>query len=202
MSHDVSGTGEDIPGYNYGKSGAAHSPISLKELQEIEQTLGWTAEDAEILREHEEFFVENAEHLVDHWRGLIGSQQHLVKAFFGPDGKRDAEYAARVKPRFVQWVIDVVRRPHDQAWLNYQEEIGLRHLPAKKNMADKRSTTPIVPLRFVLAFVPVICISVRQFFIDAGLSGEELRRVDEAWTKAVQLHVTMWTRPYTCEGRW
>jgi hypothetical protein len=33
-----------------------------------------------------------------------------------------------VKRRFVQWVIDTCARPRDAAWLNYQEEIGLRHI--------------------------------------------------------------------------
>jgi len=38
----------------------------------------------------------------------------------------------QLKRRFVQWVVDVAIRPHDRAWLDYQEEIGLRHTPEKK----------------------------------------------------------------------
>jgi hypothetical protein len=30
---------------------------------------------------------------------------------------------AAVKPRFVRWVIDLLNRPFDQAWLDYQWEI-------------------------------------------------------------------------------
>jgi len=193
---------KEIPGYDYGRSVVAQSPVSLDELREIEQTTGWTEADADILLRHESIFVQNAERMVDRWRSVIGLQPHLAKWFFGPDGKRDDEYAARVKQRFVQWVVDVSGRPHDQAWLNYQEEIGLRHLPAKKNQTDKRSTPALVPLRFLLAFIPVITISARQFFLEAGVSGEELERLEDAWERAVQLHVVLWARPYAREGLW
>ncbi|HZP06453.1 MAG TPA: protoglobin domain-containing protein [Terracidiphilus sp.] len=178
------------------------SPVTLDELREIEPSIGCSEEDAETLRRHKTLFDQRAEQMVEQWRAVIGSQPHLVKWFFGPDGKRDDEYAAKVKPRFVQWVIDVCLRPDDQAWLNYQEEIGLRHLPAKRNQTDKRSTPALVPLRFLLAFVPVIVISARQFFLEGGVEGEELERLEGAWAKAVQLHVTLWTRPYAKEGLW
>ena len=101
--------------------------------------------------------------MVAAWRTVIGAQPHLSMWFASPDGKPDDEYKARVKRRFVQWVIDVATRPHDQAWLNYQEEIGLRHTPEKKNKTDRRNTPPLVPLRYLLAFIPVVA-DVRKFF--------------------------------------
>jgi hypothetical protein len=58
--------------------------------------------------------------------------------FVEPNGKPDDEYKASVKRRFVQWVIDAAVRPHDRDWLNYQQEIGLRHTPAKKNRFVRR----------------------------------------------------------------
>jgi hypothetical protein len=78
--------------------------------------------------------------MVDSWRAAIGAQRHLARWFSGPDGKPDDEYKATVKKRFVQWVVDACLRPHDQMWLNYHEEIGLRHTPEKKikPMAGKR----------------------------------------------------------------
>jgi len=191
-----------ISGYDYGKPSVAHSPLSIEELRELEQTVGWSDADAEILRRHINIFEQHAEEMVDSWRAVIGSQPHLVKGFFGADGTRDAEYAAKVKPRFVQWVLDVVVRPHDQAWLDYQEEIGLRHTPEKKNKTDGRQTPPLVPLRYLLAFVSVVTIGARRFFTQHGLEGDELLRLESAWSKAVQLHVTLWTRPYAKEGGW
>ena len=191
-----------IPGYDYGSAQASHSPLSMQDLRELEQTVGWSDDDAQVLRRHAEVFRQNAEAMVDSWREVIASQPHLVKWFFGPDGTRDAEYAAKVKPRFVQWVIDAATRPHDQAWLDYQEEIGLRHTPHKKNLTDNRQTPPLVPLRYLLAFVPVVTIGARQFFVGAGVEGEELTRLENAWAKAVHLHVTLWTRPYASENLW
>jgi hypothetical protein len=191
-----------ISGYDYGSANASRSPVSLEELRQLEQTVGWTDEDARALHRSADLFRRNAEAMVDSWRAVIGAQPHLVKWFFGPDGKKDDEYAAKIKPRFVQWVIDVATRPHDQAWLDYQEEIGLRHTPEKKNQTDHRQTPSLVPLRYLFAFIPQVTLGARRFFVNAGVHGEELTRLEYAWTKAVHLHVRAWTRPYTKEGLW
>jgi hypothetical protein len=45
-------------------------------------------------------------------------------------------------------------------------------------------------------------IAARKFFTDAGITGAELRKLEDAWAKAVQLHVTLWSRPYAKEGLW
>jgi hypothetical protein len=39
---------------------------------------------------------------------------------------------------------DLCRRERDQAWLDYQEEIGLRHTPAKKNKTEEAHTPDVV----------------------------------------------------------
>src|SRR5262249_33077369 len=158
-----------IPGYDYGKIAAAPSPVSLEELRQLEQTIGWSDEDAAVLQRHPEIFRDRAEAMVDSWREVIGKQEHLVKWFFSPEGKRDEQYAGRVKKRFVQWVTDAAFRPHDQAWLDYQEEIGLRHTPEKKNRTDNAHTPPVVPLRFLFGFVPFVVLGTRQFFADQGI---------------------------------
>ncbi len=201
---DLTHTTEDlqISGYNYGRAGAARSPLSLEDLRQLEQTVGWNDEDAKTLQRHAGIFSHDAEKMVDAWRAVIGSQHHLVKLFFGPDGNRDEAYAAKIKKRFVQWVKDVAVRPHDQAWLDYQEEIGLRHTPEKKNRTDGAQTPPLVPLRYLLGFITVVTVTTRKFFIERGLTGEELRRVEDAWARAVQLHVVLWSRPYAKEGLW
>jgi hypothetical protein len=83
----------------------------------------------------------------------------------------------------------------------YQEEIGLRHTPAKKNVTDDRNTPPLVPLRYLLGFLPVV-FPIHKFFADAIQNEEELKNLQDAWTKAVILHVTLWTRPYASHGLW
>jgi hypothetical protein len=193
---------DSIVGYGYGQPHAARSPVSLEELRQLEATVGWSDEDAELLRRHGDLFKDNAEPMVDSWRAVIGAQPHLAKWFFGPEGKPDDEYKVRVKKRFVQWVRDACFRPHDQAWLDYQEEIGLRHTPEKKNQTDGAQTPSVVPLRYLIAFGTVVAMTTRKFFVDGGVRGEELHKLEGAWSKAVQLHITLWSRPYVKEGLW
>jgi hypothetical protein len=95
----------------------------------------------------------------------------------------------------------VALRPHDRDWLNYQQEIGLRHTPAKKNRTDGTQTPSLVPFRYLLGFIPVV-LPIRRFFIDAIQDEAELKRLEEAWTKAVLLHLTLWSRAYTEENLW
>jgi hypothetical protein len=190
-----------ISGYDFGSPDSAKSPVSAEELLQLEQTLEWTTDDARLLRKHAPLFEAQAEKMVDSWRAIIGSQPHLAKWFFAPNGKPDDKYKAAVKKRFVQWVVDVASRPHDREWLDYQEEIGLRHTPDKKNKTDGRQTPTLVPLRYLLAFIPVVT-RVRHVFESALVDSAELDAVESAWTKAVHLHVTLWTRPYSREGLW
>jgi hypothetical protein len=189
---------EKIHGYDYGR--VSRSPVTLEELRQLEATVGWGDEDARILQRHEKLFRDNAEAMVDTWRAVIASQPHLAKWFFGPDGKPDEAYKSAVKKRFVQWVVDVATRPHDQTWLDYQEEIGLRHTPAKKNKADNAQTPNVVPLRYLVAFVPIVTMSTRKFL--ASVPTDDRQKLEDAWAKAVQLHVTLWSRPYVKEELW
>jgi len=193
---------QDIAGYDYGTSRAAHSPVTLDELRALEMTVGWTAADAASLRAAGDVLCPQADAMVDSWRAEIARQPHLVRWFFGPDGTPDDRYRAAVKRRFVQWVTDVCTRPHDQAWLDYQEEIGLRHTPAKKNRTDGTHTPNVVPLRYLITFVAPVVLSVRRFLDRYGYSEAEIDGMCQAWTKAVLLHVVLWSRPYVREGLW
>src|SRR5207249_7165060 len=104
-----------------------------------------------------EILVDEADALVDHWRGIIAAHPHLASYSAGLDGQPNPAYSAASRPRFVQWVRDVCQRPFDQAWLDYQHEIGLRHTHAKKNQTDNANVLEDhVPLRcLLLAFTPV-----------------------------------------------
>lgn len=54
--------------------------------------------------------------------------------------------------RFGQWVIDTAQAKYDQAWLDYQYEIGLRHHRSKKNKTDNGHTLGHIRARDLLAF--------------------------------------------------
>ncbi len=74
--------------------------------------------------------------------------------------------------------------------------------PREEEQDGERPDSATVPLRYLIAFGSVITISTRKFFIDAGVKGEELQKLEDAWSRAVELHITLWTHPYTKEGLW
>jgi hypothetical protein len=191
---------EAIAGYGYGKVG--RSPVTLAELRQLEQATGWDAADATTLRRIGDLIGNDAEALVDGWRTVIGAQPELARWFIGPDGHPDENYKARVKKRFVQWVHDICFKPHDQAWLDYQDEIGKRHTPDKKNETDSAATPPVVPLRYLLAFSAVVITSIRGFLQARGAADADLAQLQQSWTRAVLLEIALWSRPYAEEGLW
>ena len=71
-----------IPGYGFGLPATAQSPVSTEDLQLLEQTMGWTAEDAQLLLRYSPFFQEHADKMVDAWRTVIGEQPHLSQCFY------------------------------------------------------------------------------------------------------------------------
>jgi hypothetical protein len=188
------------PGYDYGKVSA--SPVSMDEFAKLQATACFTEDDNQALKRAAPILVPGAEALVDSWRTIIGSQEHLARWFFGPDGKPDDAYKAAVKTRFVQWVADLCTKPFDEAWVNYQHEIGLRHTPAKKNRTDGAHTPTVVPLRYVLAFMAPVQQSIGPFLTGKGLDDQESARVQAAWSKAFLLAVTLWSRAYVEEDLW
>ena len=189
-----------IAGYDYGH--VPRSPVSLQELRELEATVGFTEQDRASLRRAAALLRDDAEALVDGWRKLIGAQPHLARWFFGPDGKPDDNYKAAVKPRFVRWVIDLLERPFDQAWLDYQWEIGLRHTPAKKNATDQVEAPPLVPLRFLIGFTAPVIEGVRPLLQAKGIAPQEIDAMHAAWTKAVILTLALWSGPYARADLW
>jgi hypothetical protein len=189
-------------GYDYGTGRAAHSPLGIEELRALEQTVGWTTADSEAMAMAATVLRGQEEAMVDNWRAVIGKHEYLAKWFFGPDGKPDEAYKAAVKKRFVQWVADICTRERDQAWLDYQEEIGLRHTPEKKNRTDRAHSPDVVPLRYLLAFAGPVIFSAREFLAEKGHSAADIERMHQAWTKSVLLTLALWSRPYVRANLW
>jgi len=191
-----------IPGYDYGAARAARSPVTRDELRELEATVGWTSADDDGIAMAGEVLAGQEEAMVDAWRARIGEHPHLARWFFGPDGKPDEAYKAAVKKRFVQWVCDTCARQRDQEWLDYQEEIGLRHTPAKKNKTEGAHTPDVVPLRHLLAFAGPAILDTKPFFAKKDHSANDIERMHQAWAKSVLLTLALWSRPYVREGLW
>jgi hypothetical protein len=191
-----------IPGYVYGSAEAARSRVSTDELELLKQTVLFGPEDADALRLAGEVLEDQVEDLLDVWYGFVASHPHLVRYFADAEGAPIDNYLARVRARFGQWVHDLCRREWDQTWLDYQEEIALRHTAAKKNRTDGAEGAPAeIPLRYLVAFVYPITATVREFLAKKGHSDVEVEAMHQAWFKAVTLSVGLWARPYA-EERW
>jgi Protoglobin len=191
-----------IPGYVYGSDEVARSRVSTDELELLKQTVLFGPEDADALRLAGEVLEDQVEDLLDVWYGFVASHSHLVRYFADAEGAPIDNYLARVRARFGQWVHDLCGREWDRAWLDYQEEIALRHTAAKKNRSDGAEGAPAeIPLRYLVAFVYPITATVREFLAKKGHSDVEVEAMHQAWFKAVTLSVVLWARPYA-EERW
>ncbi|MFH5820976.1 protoglobin domain-containing protein [Georgenia sp. AZ-5] len=182
-----------ISGYDYGT--VAASPVTKEELDLLRASVLFGHEDEAALRRAGEVLGGQVEQILDVWYGFVGVNPQLLAHFSGPDGEPIAAYLDRVRGRFGQWIRDTCERPYDERWLAYQEEISLRHTPAKKNRTDKVTSSSHVPLRYLVALIYPITATVREFLMK-GASGEDLEAMHEAWRKAVVLQVALWTRAY------
>src|SRR5919202_4467443 len=127
----------DVPGYGFGAPTVARSPLGLGELDLLKETVLFTGEDEEYLRLAGDVLEDQADEVLDVWYDFVASHPHLVYYFADVNGEPDVEYLGRVRKRFKQWIFDTCRRPYDREWLDYQQEIALRHTRAKKNQTDE-----------------------------------------------------------------
>jgi hypothetical protein len=189
-----------IPGYAYGA--VEHSPVTLDELQELKASVMFGEDDAGLLRRAGGLLEDQIEDILDVWYGFVAGQPQLVAQFSQPGGAPIAEYLQAVRPRFGQWIRDTCKRPYDQAWLDYQHEIALRHTPEHKNGTDHVHSTSVVPLRYLIALIVPISTTVRPFLAKREEEPAQVDAMLQAWLKAVVLQVALWSRPYTREGLW
>jgi len=186
-----------IPGYAYGAPEIAHSAVSMEELQNLKLAAGFTEEDQRYLHLAGEVLASQTEQIVRHWRsGIIAGIPHLARHSRTLGGDANPEYLAKSNLRFQQWIKDTCLRPYDQDWLNYQQEIALRHTTLKKNQTDGVQSTPYVPLPDIIAFVPVMNETIKPYLASSGHPAEVVERMHQAWCKSVQLQIALWVRPY------
>lgn len=193
--------GIQIPGYTFGTEESAKSPITDEEFDLLKQTVTFTDEDAEYLRMAGEVLEDQLEQVLDVWYDFFAAHPHLARYFSGPDEELDRNYLTAVRLRFEQWIRDTCSAQFDRAWLDYQEEISLRHTRFKKNQTDNAlSPADHVDLRYVLAFLYPVVATIKPFLASKGHSPEEVEKMHQAWFKAVVLQVTLWARPYVRPG--
>jgi hypothetical protein len=187
-----------ISGYAYGTAQIPRSPVTMEELDRLKQTVLFTNEDVQYLRKAGEVLDSQVEAVLDVWYGFVGNHPFLLEYFLNKDGKPDAAYLQGVRGRFGQWIRDTCRAEYDQKWLDYQQEIAVRHTPAKKNKTDGvNAKTSEVPLRYIIGFIYPITATVKPFLEKGGHSADEVEKMHQAWFKSVTLQVALWSQPYT-----
>ena len=188
---------DEIPAYTYGTPAVEASPVSLDELEALKVSVGFSGEDERFLRMAGEVLDGQTKQIVAHWRsGIIAGIPNLARHSRTLAGEPNPEYLAKSNLRFEQWILDTCLRPYDQDWLNYQQEIALRHTSVKKNQADGVDSTAYVPFRDVVAFVAVLNDTIKPYLASRGHSDADVAGMHLAWTRSLQMQITLWTKPY------
>jgi hypothetical protein len=174
--------------------------ITLEELDLLKKTLLWSTEDDKYLKMAGVVLKPQLDDVLDVWYGYVGANPHLVY-YFNSNDKPSPEYLAKVRERFKQWILDVCNKPFDQEWINYQNEIGLRHTYKKGKTDHVKNTPNIVNYRYMVAFIYPITATMKPFLANGNHTQEEVDKMHNAWFKAVVLSDILWTKSYIKQGK-
>jgi len=190
-----------VPGYSYGQAALPTAPYTLADLKSLQATLLFTDDDVKALRQSKAILAGQTDAILDVWYGFVASTPELV-AFFGntQTGKPDGAYLAAVRKRFALWILDTADARFDQAWLNWQYEIGLRHHQRKKNQTDGVKSVPQVNFRYLSALTIPVTTTLKPFLAKQGASAAEVEAMHAAWVKVVLLQSILWSQPYVQDG--
>ncbi|MFM0197942.1 protoglobin domain-containing protein [Paraburkholderia strydomiana] len=188
---------EHIYGYSYGMAEIVPSAVSLQQLEDLKATVGFTEDDKRYLLLAGEVLADQTHDVVLRWRsGIIAGIPHLARHSRANDGGPLPDYLAKSNLRFEQWILDTCFRPYDRDWLDYQQEIALRHTSLKKNQTDQVESTSHVPLRDIIGFVAVINETIKPYLASKSHSNAEVEKMHRAWCKSIQLQMALWAGTY------
>lgn len=190
---------QSIAGYAHGN--VPRSPVSVEDLELLKKSVLFTEEDTKYLRMSREVLGDQVEAILDVWYGFVASSPHLVEYFRRKsDGQPDAGYLEAVRRRFGQWILDTAEANYDQAWLDYQHEIGRRHHRSGKNQTDKVDSVEHIHFRYLPALLYPITWTLKPFLAKKGHGAEDVENMHQAWIKSVLLQVILWSHPYVKDG--
>lgn len=199
--HAAASVQPEIAGYTKGDRGVARAPVSLAELDLIFQTALFADEDRRYLRMSREVLEPNVDELLGVWYGFVGSNPHLLASFSDPaTGTPDGAYLEAVRKRFGRWVLDTASAEFDQAWLDYQFEIGRRHHRSGKNTTDGAKAEEHIRFRYLQAMGIPITTTLKPFLARGGHSAEDVEKMHAAWVKIVTVSAVLWSEPYVKDG--
>ena len=188
-----------IPGYTRGS--APRSPVTPAEFELMKKSALFGDDDLRALRLSHDVVQDQVEAILDVWYGFVGSQPHLLASFSGRSGGQPlGDYLGAVRKRFGQWILDTARADYDQAWLDYQHEIGRRHHRTAKNRTDGADSSAIVPFRDLFALIFPVTFTLKPFLAKKGHSAEQVEQMHQAWLKSCLLQLTLWSHPYVKDG--
>lgn len=191
-----------IPGYRYGDESLAKAPYSLEDLESLKKTLLFTDEDVRYLRMSKPILADQTEAVLDVWYGFVASTPELVHYFRNnKTGAPDAAYLGAVRKRFGQWILDTADANYDQAWLDYQYEIGRRHTSPGKNATDQADSVPLVDFRYLPALTIPVTTTLKPFLANKGAPAADVEKMHAAWVKSVLLQTILWSHPYVRDGQ-
>jgi hypothetical protein len=189
------------PGYALGQPTMARAPYSMADLAALQKSMLFGADDVAALRQSRAILADQTEAILDVWYGFVASTPELV-VFFGDtrSGQPDGAYLAAVRKRFALWILDTADAKYDQAWLDWQYEIGLRHNRVKKNKTDGAHGPAQVDFRYLPALTIPITTTLKPFLAKKGASAADVEKMHAAWVKAVLLQAILWSHPYIKDG--
>ena len=189
------------PGYALGQSTLARAPYSMADLAALQKSMLFGADDVAALRQSRAILAVQTEAILDVWYGFAASTPEVV-VFFGDtrSGQPDGAYLAAVRKRFALWILDTADAKYDQAWLDWQYEIGLRHNRVKKNKTDGAHGPAQVDFRYLPALTIPITTTLKPFLAKKGASAADVEKMHAAWVKAVLLQAILWSHPYIKDG--
>lgn len=190
-----------IPGYTYGTAEVPKAPISLEGVDLIKKSLLFTEDDVQALRLSYEVLKGQVEAILDVWYGFVGENPHLLFYFTDRETHEPiGSYLEAVRKRFGRWILDTARAEYDQAWLDYQIEIGRRHHRSGKNRTDRVNAVEHIPFRYLVALLIPITTTLKPFLANKGHAPETVDKMHAAWVKSVTLQLILWSYPYIREG--
>jgi hypothetical protein len=191
-----------VSGYTMGQKSLAKAPYTLADLESLKKTLLFTDEDIRYLRMSKAILADQTEAILDVWYGFVASTPELVFYFKNnKTGAPDGAYLGAVRKRFGQWIADTADANYDQAWLDYQYEIGLRHTTPKKNKTDKADSVPLVNFRYLSALTIPVTTTLKPFLAKKGASAADVEKMHAAWVKSVLMQTILWSYPYVRDGQ-
>src|SRR5438034_920749 len=167
-----------IPGYSLGQNSLAKAPYTLAELGSLKKTMLFSDEDVRYLRMSKAILADQTEDVLDVWYGFVASTPELVVYFKNnKTGVPDGAYLGAVRKRFGQWIADTADANYDQAWLDYQYEIGLRHTKTKKNKTDHANSVAQVNFRYIPALTIPVTTTLKPFLAKNGASPADVDKM-------------------------